>query len=189
MFAFSLLRGQLEDEDADLKTRFERAVASRKEAIFDMIFTPGRSKQNVHVLTFWKLKLGEDLGFDFKFESGMGTLEQDPFFGEEGNAMEAFLIGFAPEIVITLLTDEINEKGSFLSRATEEINRKGDFRSAAAKYIYESEESESIKRTWCEMDDEEFLNITKVTRAFVEDYLLKMGILERAGDEAQNPII
>ena len=102
----------------------------------------------------------------------MGTIEQDPFFGKEGTALQAFFDTFTPEQLI--------------SNTTEEINRQGDFCSAAAKYIYESED---IKRTWCEMDDEEFLNITKVTRAFVEHYLLKMGILERAGDKEQNPVI
>ena len=83
------------------------------------------------MLTFWKLKLSEDLGFDFEFKSEYGTMEQDQFKGSEGNALEAFLIGFAPEIVITLLTDEINEKGGFLTKA--------------AEYISNSEESEVLR--------------------------------------------
>jgi hypothetical protein len=173
--AYDILRGQLKDEVITLDEYFKRFVAASKEAIFDAVFTKSSASRNVHILTYWKHRLSQVLGFDFKFDSRMGTIEQDPFFGKEGTALQAFFDTFTPEQLI--------------SNTTEEINRKGDFRSAAAKYIYESEESESIKRTWCEMDDEEFLNITKVTRAFVEDYLLKMGILERAGDEAQNPII
>ncbi|KAM0671463.1 hypothetical protein OCOL_001581 [Ordospora colligata] len=170
MFAFNLLMGQLKDQDADLKTRFEMAIASRKEAIFDEIFTPRASGQNVHVLTFWKLNLSDDLGFDFEFNSPFGDMGQDPFHGNAGNALEAFLIGFEPNIVIPLLTDEINEKGSFLSKA--------------AEYIYNSTEiNKSIRKTWCKMDDEEFYYITKVTNEFTRYYLLQMGILERAVDE------
>ncbi|KAM0671186.1 hypothetical protein OCOL_001633 [Ordospora colligata] len=172
MFAFNLLMGQLKDQDADLKTRFEMAIASRKEAIFDEIFTPRASEQNVHVLTFWKLNLSDDLGFDFEFNSPFGDMGQDPFDNNAGNALEAFLIGFEPNIVIPLLTDEINEKGSFLSKA--------------AEYICNSTEiNKSIRKTWCKMDDEEFYYITKVTNEFTRHYLLQMGILERRAVDEQ----
>jgi len=165
-FAYGVLKGNEQNEELTLKQMVEQSLAAIKERIFDNVFTPGASSQNVHVMTYWKKRLGPDLGFDFNFETNIGTMGQDPYHGEPGNALEAFFSGFTPNVVMSLLLDEINDKGSFLCRA--------------AEYIYESEENESIKRTWCEMNDEEFLETTKVTRAFVEHYLLRMGILERA---------
>ena len=85
------------------------------------------------MLTFWKEKLSDDLGFDFQFKSEYGTMEQDQFKGEEGNALDAFFIGFAPEIAITQLTDEINAKNhAFLTKA--------------AQYISNSKESEVLRK-------------------------------------------
>jgi hypothetical protein len=165
-FAHGVLKGNAQNEELTLKQMVEQSLAAIKERIFDNVFTPGASGQNVHVMTYWKKRLGPDLGFDFNFDTRAGTFKQDPYHGEPGNALEAFFKGFTPNVAITLLKDEINERGSFLCKA--------------AEYIYHDTTDYETKKTWCEMNDEEFLEITKVTRAFVERYLLRMGILERA---------
>ena len=121
--------------------------------------------KNLNVLNFWKKELGSILGFNFDFETRIGTMEQDPYRGGRGNAIQAFFTVFTPKIMIGLMTERINETKEFLCKV--------------AEYICNESESILKKSEMVEATDDEYLCINKIKPAFVEYYLLKMKILKR----------
>lgn len=120
-FVYNLLRGEMQNDVISLDSFFEKFIAAQKEELFDQVFTPGGSFQSVHVLNYWKHKMQVELGFDFTFTSNSGTMEQDPYRGEIGNAFDAFFKAFTPNRIIKALTQEINLKKEMLCSAAEFI--------------------------------------------------------------------
>ena len=58
-----------------LESFVENEIAVLKEYIFDMVVTPGKGTQGVHVLTHWKYELKDELGFNVNYKPRMGTFE------------------------------------------------------------------------------------------------------------------
>ena len=147
----------------------ENEIATLKNYIFDMVVTPGRGTQNVHVQNFWKHKLGEKLGFNIEYQTSMETFGQDRFGGHPGNVLDAFYMKFTPDYVITQLMDEINSKnkkrlndvGSFFKM------KLGDIEYMNRVFRFENEENERD------------LIPNGIKKEGVEDILLDMKILER----------
>lgn len=92
----------------NLSTFLRKVLATEKEKVFDQIFTPSHSSQNVHVLNYWKYILRDALGFNFDFDPRITIKNEDPFGGYSGNALDAFFIKFTPEYMIDILTELIN---------------------------------------------------------------------------------
>lgn len=164
-FTYRLLSGDLRDEEISVEQHVKDFIASRKEDIFDHVFTSHGSRQNVHVLTIWKLKLSRDLGFDFNFDSKIGSIEQDPFHNEPGNALEAFFNAFTPNIVISMLTDGINANKRVMCKVM--------------RHIYQSNLPDSAKRKMLVGEDFETINISAITRECSEYLLTEFNILQR----------
>ena len=118
--AYSLISGNTETE---LDSFIYQIIETVKERIFDLAVTPTLSGQNVHVLTYWKYEMRETLGFDFEFKSRIGTMDQDPFDGCRGNALQAFFCKFTPKYVISVLTKYINEKKDVMFELMNLIHR------------------------------------------------------------------
>jgi hypothetical protein len=68
----------------------------------------------------------DTLGFDFEFKSKIGTMSQDPFGGQRGNALAAFFSKFTANYVVSVLTDYINEKKDVMYQIMSMIHRNED---------------------------------------------------------------
>jgi hypothetical protein len=99
----------LNDNESDLDQIIYQNIAKLKEQIFNLAITPSISPQNVHVLSYWKYELRDKLGFDFDFQTDIGTMGQDPFGGCRGNALQAFFTKFTVNYVISNLNAHIND--------------------------------------------------------------------------------
>ena len=86
-------------------------IAQHKQLIFQLTFTPPQGTQNVHVYAHWLNQLGQELGIWGAvptFENRLGTMDQDPFGGYKGNALQAFYQKFTPSYVIQVVQDAVN---------------------------------------------------------------------------------
>lgn len=165
---YNLLNGTVVGEDVKLAEFVSSFLAMRKESMFDFVVTPVYSGQNVHVLSFWKNQLKDVLGFDFNFRTGSGTMDQDPFFGEHGNVLNAFFNLFKPDLLIELLTEEIDSNNRMKCQAVE--------------LIYKLDTDLDAKKGMVEASDFDNMLVEKVKRSFVEYYLIEQGYLERIHD-------
>ena len=101
---------QVGTEAETVMQQIKRVIAAEKQYIFQLTFAPGGQSQNVHVLTHWQTRLRKELGLGEPFKLSMGTMEQDPFKGEAGNALQAFYQKFTPAHVIRKIKDWVNAK-------------------------------------------------------------------------------
>lgn len=69
--------------------------------------TPQNETQNVLVSNHWLYELREELGFDIKCKSRIGTGDHDIFRNETGNALMAFYNNFNPDVIAKSLAEEI----------------------------------------------------------------------------------
>lgn len=164
-FCYYLLIGKT-DPYHSFKSFVYDFIATQKESIFCYIVTPDISPQNVHVLNYWKHTLSEELGFDFQFISGLGTMEQDEFQGESGNVLDSFYDTFTPLLIILRLKSEINENKPILC--------------LALQYIFESQERLGFDEKslfYCDSNEHTVFNATSITEKFIFNYLCDTGIL------------
>lgn len=164
-FCYYMLEGE-NDPNNTLKSFVYSFIATQKEKVFDYTILPSNSNQNTHVLNYWKYTLSDELGFGFKFRSLYDNKEQDQFHGRKGNALDAFYKVFTPSLIIKLLTDTINENKPIMC--------------LALMHIFESQLTLHVKNNMFESEDQEHttFNGSKITKKFVEAYLIEIGVLE-----------
>ena len=157
--AYSMIAG---NTDSELESFIKNIIATVKERIFDLAITPSISKQNVHVLNYWKYEMRDTLGFDFNFKSKIGTMDQDPFDGHRGNALSVFFNKFTPNYVIGILTDNINEKKEVKYELMSEISK--DYNLNVEDKLYMGVDVENFKEM-------------KVTEEAIEYILIKKNLI------------
>ena len=118
--AYAMIQCDYKHEENRLIKFIQNKIVGLKEHKFRILMTPS-SSQNVHVLNYWMKELGDMLGFGMVFTSKLGTMGQDPFDGHRGNALKAFLDSFSPEVVIGILTDEVNKNNVMMCDLMNEI--------------------------------------------------------------------
>ena len=158
----------------------EQQIARLKSHIFDVTVMPGEGTQNVHVLTHWRYELRDELGLEGEFVPRMGTMGQDMFGGNPGNALEAFYQKFTPSYVARELAGIINERqtrrneaGGFLMEGRDLKDEKTwDYLGSVFEFANEHGPEDIAYRG---IKDEGVVEI-----------LLKMGLLERS-EEAGSP--
>lgn len=161
--SYCILMGQADMEEATLREIVYNHIADVKENVFDKVFTPPDSGQNVHILNFWKFRLRNELGFDFDFRSQYGSLGQDPYRAHKGNALEAYFAEFTPESIISSLLDKTNSTNTALC--------------LAGKYIQDLKMEDDEKQKFFIAEDNDIEYLEKVTREFIVHYLVAEGIL------------
>ena len=164
---YNMLKQQDYKVEPSLDEMVESFIAAKKEASCDIAFTPS-TDQNVHVLNYWKSKLSEILGFNYNFITKIGTMKQDPYRGENGNALNAFFTIFTPEMIISELHDYMNRNNRLLCNA--------------AHYIYNNIEDDEERSKYAVANEEGFDFIVEIKREFAEFYLLEMEILKKNVD-------
>ena len=166
----------LNDNQSDLDEIIYQNIAKQKEQIFNLTITPSVSPQNVHVLNFWKYELRDKLGFDFDFQTDIGTMGQDPFGGHRGNALQAFFTKFTVNYVISNLNAHTNDNKTAMCELMLMISQD-------EKLTDEDKEKMGVN-----LESDEFANINEKA---VEYVLIKKNIIrigEPDNDEKKLPL-
>ena len=150
------------ESDAELDNFIIQKIEFMKERIFELAVSPVISPQNVHVRNYWFYEMRETLGFDFEFQTELGTMYQDPFGGHRGNALHAFFSKFTPKYVINTLTDLINDNKTVVCELM--------------KIIKEDESLSDDEKIAMGLDIEYFTS-DKLTEKAIEYILIKKNLL------------
>lgn len=105
--AFILMQNDICCLEDDLEEFLKRKLTILKEFSFRKLMRPA-SFNNPDILIHWENELKETLGFEFVFKKEFSEIKNDPFGGNIGNALKAFLDYFSPEKVIEMILESIN---------------------------------------------------------------------------------
>lgn len=177
--SYQILISGHKNEDLPLDVHIKEFIAEKKEEVFDFSVTPAEGTQNVHVLNYWRKRLENELGLvKCGFITNLGTMGQDIFRGQKGNALRAFFFNFTPDFIISELTSYINKRGLLQRKALQwlDINPNNISNDQLKKMMIFDEDNE---------DDE--INpgyVTGITVEFARYYLIHVigVILERNND-------
>lgn len=105
----SLLEGNL--RGVDLKSKIENLIAIRKNIDFQkaILSKGGASDQNVHLITTYGERLGEELGLSStlgNYQETLGIMGIDPFRGCEASVLKSYYDWFTPQCLISLIQDK-----------------------------------------------------------------------------------
>lgn len=105
----SLLEGNL--RGVDLKSKIENLIAIKKNIDFQkaILSKGGASEQNVHLITTYGERLGEELGLSSmlgQYQETLGIMGIDPFRGCETSVLKSYYDWFTPQCIINLIQDK-----------------------------------------------------------------------------------
>lgn len=164
-FAYKIVMDYLATQKTTLNEFIRHFIAVRKEGTFDFVFTPDNT-QNVHALNYWKNKLRNELGFEYIFDTGMGTYYEDKFQDRPGNALQAFFEAFTPASVVKELAIEINKNKDLLQEV--------------ADYAIRTKMPFAVRKRFFEVGALGIIDLKAVKVDFVYYYLIQENILELA---------
>jgi hypothetical protein len=178
-FVYNLLSENNIDTDISLEEFIKEIIGQEKEKIFTLAVTPKNGSQNVHVLTFWKYELRNEVGFDFDFKTNLGTMGQDIFNGWHGNALKAFYFIFTPEYIIKELSERINEKSEMRCEALKMIYEDNSISNDLKRKMYTVNKPENniITDNMNDINDAIFNYGSDITVEYVRYLLIKMHII------------
>ncbi|MDP3533512.1 MAG: leucine-rich repeat domain-containing protein [Alphaproteobacteria bacterium] len=164
-----------------LSDKIYSLLAREKNLLFKCAIMPGKSLQNVHILSVYFEKLKDELGLTGYFENfseKIGIGQGDPFQGSLGNALEAFYAKFNPDYLIKFLMNHIEDDEDFKKRQiyTDLLYEKRNENSENSK------ENEIIRKNLNEYAQ----NSKKERPIFIEDfmvYLIVRGILKTKNEK------
>jgi hypothetical protein len=174
-FVYNLLTENNIDTDISLEEFIKEIIGQEKEKIFTLAVTPKNGSQNVHVLTFWKYELRNEVGFDFDFKTSFGSMGQDIFNGWHGNALKAFYSLFSPEYIIKELSERINEKSEMRCKALKMIYEDNSISKNLKRKMYTVDNTKNNNMN--DVNDEIFNHSSGITVEYIKHLLLRMQII------------
>jgi hypothetical protein len=100
----------------DFNHRLVLFFALKKNEAFRQAILIGPSGQNVHVLSYYYTRLRDQLGLSSAlggFVERIGIHGLDPFYGSDGNALQAFYNKFTPNYLIDVFHSHTQKKQDF----------------------------------------------------------------------------